>query len=176
MSACRLTTEPLPTVPELTTARLRLRAHVAGDLDAATALWGDAGVVRYIGGKTSSRSETWARLLRYRGMWAVLGYGFWVVEDRTTRQFLGEVGLLDARREIQPAIIEPEVGVAREALAAALDWADRELPAPSLVCMIEPANLRSTALAARFGFEHYASTVHAGSPVDLFRRRRFAKP
>ena len=42
----------------------------------------------------ATREEAWARLLRYAGHWALLGYGFWLVEDRTTGSFVGEVGVM----------------------------------------------------------------------------------
>ena len=177
--------------PELLTSRLRLREHRADDLDASAAMWGDADVVRFIGGKPFSRSDVWARLLRYAGMWRLLGYGFWVVEDRTTGAFLGEVGFMDAKRDIDPAIVDPEAGwafarhahgcgFASEALAAAFDWADREIAAPCIACMIEDGNDVSRAVAAKFEFHSYARTTFSGSPVELFRRarileRKFAK-
>lgn len=171
--------------PELLTPRLRLRAHTAGDLDAAAAMWADPLVVRHIGGTPFSRSDVWARLLRYAGMWPMLGYGFWAVEARSGGDFLGDIGIMDARREIDPPIDAPEVGwafasaahgrgIATEALSAVLGWADAALAHPSTVALIDDGNAASAAVAAKFGFAPYASTRFGGASVQLLRRQRHA--
>src|ERR1700754_4540064 len=125
--------------PVIETPRLRLRAHRPGDLDASFAMWSDPDVIRYIGGRVFSREEVWARLLRYSGMWTFMGHGFWAVEDKATGLMGGGVGVMEARRDISPAFegtpevgwsLSPSVhgrGYATEAVAAALDWADRVL-------------------------------------------------
>lgn len=171
------------TPPELLTPRLRLRAHVAADLDACAALWSEPAVVRFIGGKPSNRSEVWARILRYAGLWPLLGYGFWAVEDRATGLYLGDIGIMDAKRDIDPAITDPEAGwafashahgkgIATEAVARVLAWADTSLAAPRLVCMIEDGNAASTRVAEKFAFAPYAHTLYAEAPVTLYRRER----
>jgi RimJ/RimL family protein N-acetyltransferase len=173
-------------VPRLTTTRLCLRAHVPDDLDGVAAMWGNADVVRYIGGKPATRSEAWARMLRYAGMWSLLGFGFWAVVDRTTGRYLGDIGVLDARRDINPPITEPEVGwalmphahgrgVASEALAAVLGWADHHIDAAGLTALIEDGNAASMAIAGKFGFKPHVTTDYGGAPVHLLRRVRFAK-
>src|SRR5262245_60548675 len=118
--------------PTVETPRLRLRAHEVGDLPFCVAMWSDPEVVRFIGGRIFSREETWARMLRYPGMWSMMGMGFWAIEEKATGQLVGEVGVMEARREIVPKFEgEPEVGwafvpagqgkgFAREAVSAAL--------------------------------------------------------
>ena len=59
--------------PRIETARLILRAHGAADLDAVAAMWSDAALVRHITGKPSTREESWARILRYAGLWPTKG-------------------------------------------------------------------------------------------------------
>jgi RimJ/RimL family protein N-acetyltransferase len=132
--------EPEAGIPVLETARLRLRPHQMSDLDASAAMWTDPAVVRYIGGQTFSREQTWGRLLRYRGMWALMGFGFWALEDKATGRFLGEAGLLEVRRELVPPIegtlelgwaLIPEAqgrGFASEAVAAIIVWAGKSFP------------------------------------------------
>src|ERR1700749_5163245 len=123
-------------VPVIETERLRLRAHPTHDLGGGGAMWGDPVVTRYIGGKPFTREEVWARLLRYAGHWAMLGFGYWVVRDAQSGRFVGEVGFADYHREIEPSLLgTPEVGwaldpsvhgrgYATEAVRAALGWAD----------------------------------------------------
>lgn len=171
------------TPPELLTPRLRLRAHTPADLDACAALWAEPSVVRFIGGKPSNRSEVWARILRYAGMWPLLGHGFWAVEDRNSGLYLGDIGIMDAKRDIDPAITDPEAGwvfashahgrgIATEAVARMLAWADTSLAAPRLVCMIEDGNAASARIAEKFAFAAYAHTLYAEAPVTLYRRER----
>jgi hypothetical protein len=79
-------------IPVVETERLRLRGHTLDDFAHTRALWGDAAVVTYMGGKPFTSEECWTRFLRYFGHWSVLGFGYWVVEEKATGDFVGEVG------------------------------------------------------------------------------------
>ena len=124
------------TAPRLETPRLLLEPHAPADLADCIALWSDPEVVRFMGGKPSTEEEVWGRLLRYAGLWSILGFGYWAIRDRGGRRFLGEVGLADFRREISPRLGDvPEIGWAlspaahgrglgTEAVLAVTAWAD----------------------------------------------------
>lgn len=167
--------------PRLETARLVLSAHQVEDFDAVARLWADSGVTRFIGGRASTTEESWARLLRYAGSWALMGYGFWALRDRADGTFLGEAGLLNARRSLEPTFGDtPEVGwalapaahgkgLAHEALGAILAWADQQGHART-VCMIEPANLPSIRLAEKLGYREQSRTTYHGAQVNLYER------
>ncbi len=169
-------------IPRLETARLILRAHHASDLPACAAMWADPEVVRYISGRPSTREQTWARLLRYRGFWALLGYGYWAVVEKTTGAYVGEVGFFDVLREIVPSIEGvPEVGwilatafhgtgFATEAMKAAITWADEHLCATRTVALIAPENTASTRLAERLGYVVAETTTFAGAATLLLYR------
>ena len=171
-------------VPVLHTPRFTLRGHALEDFEACAAMWAHPDVIRYIGGRAFSRSETWARLLRYHGHWALLGFGFWVVEERGTGAFLGEVGFADFKREIEPPFGDaPEMGwslapaahgkgVASEAAAAAAAWGDANLGADLFVCIIAPQNGASIRVAEKTGFREARRTEYGGSPTIVFERRR----
>lgn len=168
--------------PILETSRLVLRPHGLADFEDVAALWADPQVTRFIGGRPSSREESWARLLRYAGAWNLLGFGFWTFRDRATGAYLGEGGLLQGRRTLEPDFGEtPEVGWALsstahgqgygvEAVSAMLEWAERK-GMNRLVCMIEPSNTPSIRLAQKVGFTQYASTTYHGAQVNLYERR-----
>jgi len=83
---------PSIAIPILESPRLLLRGHRLEDYANCTALWGDPRVTQYIGGKPLTAEEAWVRLLRYVGHWALLGFGYWVIEEKTTGTFLGEGG------------------------------------------------------------------------------------
>lgn len=172
--------------PELETERLTLRGHTLADFDESMAMWSDPLVVRYISGRPFTDEETWARLLRYAGLWALLGMGYWVVRERASGRFVGEVGFADFHRDITPSFAgAPEVGwaiaswahgrgLATEALRAILGWADATLAGDRgprrIVCLIDPANTASLRVAARSGFREYARAHYRDHETLLFER------
>ena len=167
-------------IPVLDSARLRLRGHRAGDLNAAAAMWADPAVTRFTGGRAFSREETWARLLRYAGHWAWFGYGFWAVEDRDDGTYLGELGFADFRRAIEPPIDVPEIGwsfaaaahgrgLASEGVRAALAWGDAHGFATT-ACIIDPENAASVRVARRCGFSELGAVRYKGSITLKFER------
>lgn len=170
--------------PVLRTARLILRPHEARDFEPAAAMWADPGVARYTGGSPSRRQDSWMRLLRYPGLWAILGYGYWAIEEAESGLFAGEAGLADFKREMTPSIDDvPEAGwalsprfhgrgYAQEALTAILGWADTHLDAPRTCCIIDPGNAPSIRLAAKLGFEGPHPARFRGSDTLLFYRNR----
>ncbi len=170
--------------PRIEMDRLILRAHTPDDLPTCAAMWSNEDVVRYIGGRPFTREEVWARLLRYAGMWVVIGHGFWAIEEKSSGRVIGEVGIMEARRDIEPSFEgTPEVGwaltppahgkgYAAEALGAALRWADTALRTPRTVCIISPENAPSIRLAAKFGFRELARTTYHGVPTLQFERLR----
>src|ERR1700744_1056778 len=97
--------------PMLMTDRLRLRAHTVADFESSAAVWGDSEVTRFIGGRPFTAEESWTRLLRCAGHWALMGFGYWAVEERATGKFIGEAGFMDFRRDIEPPVVDiPEAG------------------------------------------------------------------
>lgn len=170
--------------PVLHTARLTLSPPTVGDFDDIAALWADPVVARYTGAVTSTREASWARLQRYAGCWALRGFGFWVVREREGGRHVGDVGLLDGHREIEPAYEDsPEAGwalapwchgrgYATEAVTAALGWADANVDATRVVCLIEVGNAASFKVAAKCGFSAWTETTYKGEAVRLLERRR----
>jgi RimJ/RimL family protein N-acetyltransferase len=179
-----MTSNRLDRAPLVETERLRLRAHRVDDLPFCTEMWRDPDVVRFIGGRAFMREEVWARIMRYAGMWVLMGHGFWAIEERASGKLVGEVGVMEARRDIEPGFEgEPEVGwalvpaahgkgYASEAVAAALAWADRHVEAPKQVCIISPGNAPSIRLAEKFGFRERVRTTYHGSDTIQFERMR----
>lgn len=171
-------------IPVLETARLRLRAHRAEDFAACAAMWADLRVVAHITGRASTNEESWMRLLRAPGLWAILGYGYWAVEERDSGLFVGDVGFGDFRREMEPSIAGlPEIGwvlspaiygkgYATEAVSAALAWADAHLDAAETVCIIDPDNTASLRVAEKTGFGAPEAARYKDADILLFSRPR----
>jgi len=166
--------------PTLTTERLTLRGHHPDDLDALSAMWAEPAVYERIGGKARPREDVWIRLLRSIGQWTAFGYGAWVVCDRATGDVLGDMGLLESRREITPALLAPEAGwtlataahgkgYAGEAMRAILDWADGQ-GIGRTCCIIDPGNAASIRLAEKLGYAAPIEGVYHDRPIRIFHR------
>jgi RimJ/RimL family protein N-acetyltransferase len=150
------------------------------------AMWRDPVVVKYFAGTPSTPEECWTRLLRYAGLWAVVGFGYWRIRERDSGRFIGEIGLADFGRDITPSLVGyPEAGwvmaswahgrgFAREAAEAVFAWADDALGAERTVCLIDPDNAASLALAAKLGFQAFAEARYKGRDSVLLERFRRA--
>jgi len=173
---------PTESIPLVYSERLILRGHQVADLAECALMWADPQVTRFIGGRPFTVEEVWARLLRYVGHWALLGFGYWVVEERATGRFVGEVGFADYQRSIEPSLADtPEIGwvlapgaqgqgFATEAVRAAVAWADSHFPAGRTVCLIDVANLPSIRVAEKCGYSVWQRTMYKGEAVILFER------
>lgn len=168
--------------PVMETARLRLRGHRIEDLGDVAAMWGDPEVVRHIGGRPFSTEESWSKILRYAGLWPLLGYGYWAIEERASGRFVGEAGFADFRREIEPSFDGmPEAGwvlaswahgkgFATEAVSAAVAWADRHLGGRQTACIIVPAHAASIRVAEKCGYREFVRATYKGHETVMFRR------
>lgn len=168
-------------IPVLETPRLKLRAHCLDDFAESAAMWADPVVTKFFG-RQFDEEEVWARYLRYAGNWAVFGYGFWVLEEKETGRFAGEVGYMHLRRDIQPHFhLPPEVGwilpvsaqgkgYATEAAIAAIAWGDAHVAEPRTTCIIHPENLPSIRVAEKCGFRDPQPATYKGSPTLVFVR------
>ena len=177
-----MTAAKFSVAPMLETERLCLRAHRADDHADCMAIWSDPRVTRYIGGNPSSGEEVWKRVLRYAGLWSLLGYGFWAVEEKATGRYVGDIGCADFKRDMTPALdgmLEwgwafaaqaHGKGYATEALLASMDWAQANLDQQRMVCIIAPDNLASIRVAEKAGFRLWQNTMYHGDPTVVFVR------
>lgn len=168
--------------PRLETERLILREFDTHDLDHHAATLGDAEVMRHIGGKALTREDSWRRLLSGVGSWQLIGIGAWAVELKADGRMVGHCGFFDFQRDMQPPISgEPEMGwifdrsvhgqgIAYEACARALLWADEMLGAQSYPAIIDLENAPSMKLAEKLGFARQADATYRDHPIALFRR------
>lgn len=174
--------------PILQTPRIILRPHTPGDFEASLALWNDPAVFGPITGKASTEQQVWGRLLNYRGLWQLLGYGYWAAIAKESGEYVGELGLADFRRDLQPSIRGiPELGfalasrfhgqgLATEAARAITAWADANLEATHTVCLVDVTNTASSRVAHKLGYAEYARADYNGKSVVLLQRMRAARP
>lgn len=176
--ASRFTVE----IPVLETPRLRMRRHQLEDFPECARMWSDPSVTRYIRETPFSEEETWTRLLRFVGHWALLGFGYWAVEDKATGAYIGEVGFGDYHRDLKPSLKGmPEIGwvlaahahgrgFATEAVRAASAWGDSHFTGKRTACIISPENAGSIRVAMKCGYTEWERTTYHGHPAVLYLR------
>lgn len=169
-------------IPRVETERLILRGQTVEDFPAFAAMWADPVVTRYIGGVPLGEEDAWAKFLRIAGHWALMGYGFWAIEEKASGRRVGEAGILNVKRDIVPSFhgvpelgwgLVPEVhgkGYATEAVRAIVQWAQDRFGKVRMVCIIDPDNAPSLRVAARAGFREYARSTYRGDPTVLLER------
>ena len=170
--------------PTLETERLILREFRSSDLEALVNMWCEPRVYEFITGKPSTIEDRWRSILRANGQWLMVGFGAWILEEKSTGILIGEAGFLDCKREIIPSMNEtPEMGwvlstayhgkgLAMEALRKIAAWGDRNLTQNLTACITAPENSASIRIAQKLGFKEVAQTTYQGEPTLLFHRLR----
>jgi RimJ/RimL family protein N-acetyltransferase len=169
-------------VPTLETPRLRLRRYRLSDFPACRAMLADAGVTRFLGGRPLTEEEAWNKFVRNAGFWPLLGFGFWILEEKSTGAFVGEAGLGCFSRQTSPPVENLREagwvlassmhgkGYATEAVSATLAWSDERFSDPRTVCLIHPDNLASLRVAEKCGFREWFRASYKGEPALLLHR------
>jgi RimJ/RimL family protein N-acetyltransferase len=78
----------MTSIPTIETERLILRPHTTADFEDYQAMWANEAVVRFIGGVSSTREQSWGRMLRVAGMWHHMGFGFLAIEEKAGGRFM----------------------------------------------------------------------------------------
>ncbi|MCA0173866.1 GNAT family N-acetyltransferase [Bacillus sp. RAR_GA_16] len=161
--------------PIYSTERVTLRKMVPEDEDTLLALFTDKEVMKYYP-SCKNREETvkWINwtLHQYKGY----GFGMWIVEDRTSGQFLGQCGLV-----LQKMVHGVEVelgylfakrhwgkGYATEAAFACKKYAFSELGLSRLISLIDPQNKASLNVAKRIGMTYERTVTKWNKKLDLY--------
>ena len=141
---------------KLETPRLILRQWEARDFEPFARYYAREETARFVGG-VADRDQAWRRMAAQIGHWALLGFGYWAVEEKETGRLAGCAGLWRSAGwpEIELGYwLVPEgqgKGYATEAAAAARDFAFDVVGADTLVSYIDPANEPSKRVAERLG-------------------------
>lgn len=167
--------------PTLHSERLTLRPLSLDDWEAYAAAWADPRMTAFIGGQPRTRTESWGKFLQGIGLWPLLGYGYWSFIDRESGAFLGNGGLARFERDLSELTGYPEAGwafvpeawgkgLATEAMAAVIAWADEMLGRPEIRCIIDPGNIASQRVAAKLGFEAMGEVDFPPGRTGVYRR------
>jgi RimJ/RimL family protein N-acetyltransferase len=159
-----------PSGPVLETARLKLRMWQESDIAPNTAMLADPDTARFItvdGKPVTNELVGWRNAAVMSGHWALHGFGYFVVEEKSSGKFAGRVGPW-----FPPGWPGFEVGwgIAREfrgkgyaveATRAAIDWVFASFEIDRIIHCIDCENTASQAVARRLG----AAKEHE---IDLF--------
>jgi RimJ/RimL family protein N-acetyltransferase len=162
-------------IPELETARLRLRAFRDSDLDAFAAMSADEEVMRYIGtGVALKRPEAWRSMAFFLGHWELRGHGMWALESKATGELIGRAGFLEPDGwpgfELGWLLSRSHwgQGYAKEAAKAALAYAFGTLKRDRVISLIRPDNARSIKLAVSLGYTRAADIELLGGKALVY--------
>jgi len=143
--------------PRLETDRLILRAiEPERDFEPWAEMMADEETARFIGG-VAGRETAWRQMCTVLGHWQVRGFGFLVVEEKASGDFVGRVGPWYPEgwpaKEVGWTICRPMWGrgYAGEAAAASLDWAFDHLGWDGVIHVIDPENRGSQRVAEKLG-------------------------
>jgi RimJ/RimL family protein N-acetyltransferase len=174
--------------PFLVTERLELWRPTAADEPEMFAIISNPLTHRFLG-PMSSRADHFIRFQRGGGSWFLHGYGSFMVRLKGRPEVIGNCGVFHSYRGLGEDFDDkPEAGwilaaedvgkgIAREAMAAALAWFDEAQGPREIVCMIEPNNAASIALAGKLGFRATRDAILAdGAAVRLFSRASASAP
>ena len=165
-------------VPQLLTERLRLRAFRNADVGCYARFCADPEVMRFLGGRPWSRTESWRHIAMMLGHWQMRGYGSWAVERIEDGVLLGRVGCIEP--DGWPAfeigwLIGREhqgQGYATEAARAAMSWARAVLGRERVAHLIADQNLASQAVAKKLGATPGQRTSVMGIEVVVWESSR----
>jgi len=167
--------------PVLETQRLRLRPLCAGDAEALHRIQSDPEHMRFYP-HPFSMEESVAWVERAVEQYAKHGFGLLAVEDRTTGEFLGNVGPMMQRVDDVDEIelgwsITPgraRQGIATEAAKACRDHVFEVVGADHVISLILPEDEPSAGVARKLGMTVWKQTPHGSVQWlhDVWRAER----
>lgn len=165
--------------PLIVTERLILRPPGPVDFDSFAEMSADKEVTRFIGGPCA-RAQAWRNWCAIAGAWHIRGFSMFSVIERASGEWVGRIGPWEPDgwpgREIAYGVRAKFVGkgYAFEATVAACDFAVEFLKWEELMHSIDPANIRSQALARRLGATNSGPTrlppPFQDAPVDAWKQ------
>ena len=167
----------------LTTGRLELWQPQPGDHADLNAIYVDPHTLPFLGTWSPGPADTFARLCRNAGSWALYGYGICMVRRRGEAQIIASCGVFRSWRgfaagldDVPEAgwIVHPDhwrQGYAGEAMPAVMAWFDETHGKQRVACMIEEGHTVSERLALQLGFAEYARHQQPeDKPLVLYER------
>lgn len=144
-------------IPEIETARLRLRRYTLDDLDAVSVFFSDADVMRYLGtGEAITREASKPHLINLiERYWEEHRFGRWALVYKDRGEVIGHCGfrMLESKAELVYLLAKRYwgMGLATEAAKACLRYAFEELQLEQIIAATRPENVASRRVLERIG-------------------------
>ena len=163
-------------IPVLETARLSLRGSYAGDLEPICDIVQDKGVLRYL-----PRDEPWPQHVAANWLtsqykhWAEHHYGWWLIEDRGSRNLLGWCGLrrLQETGEVELLYLLRRSswgrGIASEAAIASVRFGLTVAELPEIIGLVHPDNIASIRVLDKTGLRRIGECSYFGMQLLKYR-------
>ncbi|MGH7865507.1 MAG: GNAT family N-acetyltransferase [Candidatus Binataceae bacterium] len=169
----------MKSIPKIETERLILRSFQERDLDAFAAINADPMVMKYLGdGKPQERNVTWRQMASFIGHWELRGYGVWAVEEKSSGEFVGRVGLWYPQGwpdlEVIWTIAQSRwgKGYAPEAARESIRYAFEIVSVDHVISLIRPDNEKSIRVAEKVGERFDRRIDLFGNPANVYQLRR----
>ena len=165
------------TGPQIETERLILRPWRASDIAPNSEMLSDPGTARFIaadGKPVTTEIAGWRNAAVISGHWALYGFGMFVVEEKSSGNYVGRVGPW-----CPPGWPDFEVGwgiakefrgkgYAVEAARASIDWAFDSFEINEIMHCIESENAPSQGVARKLGARKDREIDLFGKPADAW--------
>ncbi len=171
--------------PLFTTERFELWMPQADDFADLHALTLDDETRRFLGAFVPTEMDSFNRLLRNAGSWALYGYGVFMVRERGGERIVATCGVFRSHRgfgeekgmdDVAEAgwIVHKDFwgrGVASEVMGAALAWFDAIHGKQRVACMIDEGHAASAAIARKLGFVECGREAKEGEAALVLYER-----
>lgn len=161
-------------IPRLETERLILRGFSDADFVQLTEFYADPDSAEYVGG-LSEPAEVWRRMASYLGHWAMRGFGFFALEEKSSGRYIGYAGPWYPHGWPEPEIgwgLMAEArgnGYAREAALRARAFVYEDLGWETAISFVDDQNIASAKVAQAMGAQADGQTLLFGTPATIYR-------
>lgn len=165
-------------MPEIETARLRLRQFTFDDLDDLFHIYKNSEVMRYIYGRGRTRDETQASLFRIIKQWEQHGFGMWAVVHKQSDKMIGRCGLgfLDNTPEVELGYVIDKpywnMGLTTEASLASLKYGFEQAKLDRIVAIARPENVASQRVMQKLGMKYEKDAHYYNTDVVYYALSR----
>ncbi len=166
-------------IPTFTTERLILRAFNEHDVSPLHQILGQKGVLQYFPNPNLPTREQVERLISAQlDHWIEHGYGWWAVELRAPKTFIGWSGLqyLPETKEVEIAYLlgKPHwgKGLATEGARVGMSFGLERLGLKRIVAIVHPENIASQRVIEKLGMAFVNQTTYFGMDCYLYEIHR----
>jgi RimJ/RimL family protein N-acetyltransferase len=145
-------------MPEIETARLRLRQFTLADFDDLFRIYSDSQVMQYLSSRTKEQIQ--ASLCKHIQHWQEYNFGMYAVIHKESGKVIGRCGLgfLDNTPEVELGYVFDKSywnrGLATEASKATLKYGFEEVKLDRIVAIAKPENIASVRVIQKIGMQY----------------------